>query len=327
MYPKIYMDLFRSFERKQEVFVGMSFSTQFELRWKEIFEPAILSYSLKPYRTKELVVSDSITMDILDGISRAKLLLFDISDEEVGKPNPNVMYELGIAHATRLPEEVIILRDDLSKSNTFDISHIRWNTFSPKEIEESITKITEFIKNAEREIDLTKDRLVSKVIDSLDIDMISFLETVYDYLDRVKKSLSDDSSIERARSSFKFSEEEEQILSTGFDLYPFDPDRKGLYRLGYKDCSEEHLREIARKLIEYGILRPAESIPPEEEKIYGAAPDYYITEFGTAVALKLKIVLKERWPHIKRFTFAGAIEEIEKKGINFKKVKKRSKNK
>jgi hypothetical protein len=326
MYPKIYMDLFRSFEREQEVFVGMPFSSKFELRWKEIFEPAILSCSLKPYRTKELVVSDSITIDILDGIGRAKLLLFDISDER-GKPNPNVMYELGIAHATRLPEEVIILRDDISKSSTFDISHIRWNTFSPKETENSITKIKALINNAESEIDLTKDKLVTKVITSLDVDMISFLETVYDYLNGVKKSLSDDSSIGRGRSSFKFSKEEKQILSTGFDLYPFDFDRKGLYSLGYKDCSEEHLREIARKLIEYGILRPAEPIPPEKGKIYGGAPDYYITELGKAVALKLKIILKERWPYIKRLTLAGAIEEIEKKGINFKKVKKRSKNK
>jgi len=320
MYPKVYLELFRSFERKQEVFVGMSFSTQFELRWKEIFEPAILSCSLKPYRTKELVVSDSITIDILDGISRAKLLLFDISDEETGKPNPNVMYELGVAHAARLPEEVIVLRNDLSKSNTFDISHIRWNIFSPEKIEESIARIKELIKNAEGEIDLTKDRLVSKVVDSLDIDMISFLETVYDYLDdRVKESLSYDSSIERDKLSFKVSKEEKQIFLTGFDLSVFDPDRKGLYSLSYKDCSEEHLREIARKLIEYGILRPAEPVPPEKGKIYGVTPDYYITEFGTAIALKLKMVLKERWPNIKRFTLEGIKEEMDKKEKSFRK--------
>lgn len=326
MYPKIYIDLFKSFDRKQEIFVGMPFSTQFESRWKEIFVPAIVSFSLKPYRTKEILVSNSITIDILNGINRAKFLLFDISDEK-GKPNPNVMYELGIAHAARLPEEVIVLRDNISKSDTFDISHIRWHTFSPNETEKSITKIKKLIKNAGKEIDLIKDRLVIKVANSLDIDMISFLETVYDYLDEVKKSLSDDSSIERGRSYFEFSKEEKKILSTGFDLYPFDPDRKGLYSLGYKDCSEEHLREIAQKLIEYGILRPAEPIPPEKGKIYGVTPDYYITELGKTVALKLEIILKERWPHVKRLTLAGAREETEKKGRNFKKVKKRSKNK
>jgi len=270
MYPKIYIDLFRSFDRIPKVFVAMSFSPQFESRWKEIFGPVIVSCSLEPYRTKEILVSNSITIDILDGISRVKFLLFDISDEEAGKPNPNVMYELGIAHAIRLPEEVIIMRDDISKSNTFDISHIRWNTFSPKETEKSITKIKELIKNAEREIDLTKDKLVTKVITLLDIDMLSFVETVRDYVD------------------------------TGFNLSPFDPDRKGLYELNYRECREIDLRNTARKLIEYGILMPAELIPPPSREKgsdyltelvkYTTAPECYFTEFGKAVLFKLKTI-------------------------------------
>jgi len=265
MYPKIYIDLFRSFDRKQEVFVGMPFSTQFESRWKEIFEPAIVSFSLKPYRTKEILVSNSITIDILDGISRAKFLLFDISDEG-GKPNPNVMYELGIAHAVRLPEEVIVLRDDTSQSNTLDTSHIRWNTFSPKETEKSITKIKELIKNAEKETNLTKDRLVSKVFNLLDIDMLSFLNTLQDFYEEVNEP-----------------------LETGFDLYPFDLERKGLYELGYKECREIDLRNIARKLIENGILMPAELVPPQK-KIYGGTPEYYFTELGKTVLFKLKTI-------------------------------------
>jgi hypothetical protein len=270
MYPKIYIDLFRSFDRIPKVFVAMSFSPQFESRWKEIFEPAIVSYSLEPYRTKEILVSNSITIDILDGIGRAKLLLFDISDEESGKPNSNVMYELGIAHAIRLPEEVIILRDDISKSSTFDISHIRWNTFSPQKIEESITKVKELIENAEREIDLTKDKLVTKVITLLDIDMLSFIETVQDYVD------------------------------TGFNLSPFDPDRKGLYELNYKECRESDLRNIALKLIEDGLLKSGELIPPPSNENgtdyltelvkYTTAPAYYFTELGKAVLSKLKTI-------------------------------------
>jgi hypothetical protein len=88
----------------------MPFSSQFEPRWKDIFEPAIVSCDLKPYRTKERLVSDSIPIDVLEGIGSAKLLLFDISNEKKDQPNSNVMYELGIAHAIRMPEEVIIVR-------------------------------------------------------------------------------------------------------------------------------------------------------------------------------------------------------------------------
>jgi hypothetical protein len=264
---KIYIDLFRSFDRKKEVFVGMPFSTQFKSRWKEIFEPAIVSFSLNPYRTKEILVSNSITIDILDGISRARFLLFDISDEK-GKPNPNVMYELGIAHAVRFPEEVIVLRDDISQSNTSDISHIRWNTFSPEETEKSITKIKELIKNAEKEIDLTKDRLVTKVVNLLDIDMLSFLDTLQNFFEETKES-----------------------SETGFDLHPFDSERKGLYELNYKECREIDLRNIARKLIEDGILMPAELVPlPPQKKIYGGTPEYYFTELGKTVLFKLKTI-------------------------------------
>ena len=167
MYPKIYIDLFRSFDRKQEVFVAMPFSSQFETRWKEIFVPAIKYCNIKPYRTKELLINNSIPVDILDGIGRAKFLLFDISNEEKDRPNSNVMYELGIAHAIRLSEEVIIVRDEQQpKSSPFDIQHIRWNKFSTQKIEESRTKIEKLIRNAEKQLDLTKDLMVKNALSS-----------------------------------------------------------------------------------------------------------------------------------------------------------------
>jgi hypothetical protein len=252
MYPKVYIDLFRPFERAVEVFVAMPFSSEFETRWKDIFEPAIVACNLKPYRTKEVLVSDSIPINILEGISRAKLLLFDISNEKEDRPNSNVMYELGIAHAIRLPEEVIILRDDLSESSPFDIRHLRWNAFSTQNAKKSQNTVKRLIKNAEKQIDLTRDIMVRSVCSSLDIDMFSFLEVV--------------------RGN----------VNTGFDLCPFDPDRKGLYGLVHKDCSEEDLRRIARDLINLKIIKSAMPIPLSK-KIYGVQPEYYFTEFGKAI--------------------------------------------
>ena len=261
MYPKIYIDLFRSFDRTPEVFVAMPYSSQFESRWKEIFVPAIVCCDLKPYRTKELFVSNSIPVDILDGIGRAKFLLFDISNEEKNRPNSNVMYELGIAHAIRLPEEVIILRDEQSESSPFDIRHIRWNSFSTQKIEESRVKIEKLIKNAEKQIDLTKDLTVKNALSLLDLDMISFLDTVREY------------------------------VSEGFDLYPFDPDRKGLYGLPHKNCSEGYLRKLARDLINLRIIKSADLISIQK-KIYGVTPEYYFTEFGKAILSKIPNIQK-----------------------------------
>ena len=95
MYPSIFAEYFREFERTSEVFVAMPISPQFEGRWKHIFKPSIKSLNLKPYRVDLGKVSNSILIDILRGVGTAKLVLADISGQKDGWPNPNVMYELG----------------------------------------------------------------------------------------------------------------------------------------------------------------------------------------------------------------------------------------
>ena len=263
MYPKLYTDLFREFSRTPEVFVAMPFKG-FEGRWNSIFKPAIRSCKLKPHRVKERFVSDSIPMDIIDAINRAMLLLFDISNEKTEKPNPNVMYELGIAHATRLPQEVIIIRDDNSKSSPFDVSHIRWNEFSPQKIKQSITKVKKLIKNAKKEIDLTKDLMIEKTLNSLDPEMIEVIGIIKDYYEKIGN----------------------KYINCGFDLYPFDPDRKGLYGLITKECSENYLRGIAKSLINKGILKSAEPLPLRK-RVYGVTAEYYLTEMGKVILGKI----------------------------------------
>ena len=53
---------------------------------------------------------------VLNGVTDARLILCDISSvaKVAGNPfrNGNVMYEVGIAHACRLPEEVLLFRSD-----------------------------------------------------------------------------------------------------------------------------------------------------------------------------------------------------------------------
>lgn len=263
MYPKFYTDLFREFPRTPEVFVAMPFKG-FEKRWNSIFKPAISSCSLKPYRVKEKFVSDSIPMDIIAAINRAMFLLFDISNEKTERPNPNVMYELGIAHATRLPQEVIIVRDNYSKSSPFDVSHIRWNEFFPQKIKQSMTKIKKLINRSKKEIDLTKDLMIEKTLNALDPEMIEFVEVIRNYYKHIG----------------------EKHINHGFDLYPFDPDRKGLYGLITKDCSEQKLREIGRSLINLGILKSAEPVPLRK-RVYGGTAEYLLTEMGKVVIKKI----------------------------------------
>lgn len=268
MYPKTYIDYFRNFNRQKEVFVAMPFSDDFTQRWEEIYIPGIKRTGLKPYRVDISVISNSILVDILAGIGQAEFILVDTSFQEinglVSGPNQNVMYELGIAHSIRLPEEVIVIRDEKSKKNIpFDISHIRYTTFNHQRFDESITLISNLISDARRTVDRTKDLIVEKILRSLDLDQMCFMGII--------------GSLDH------------------FDLYPFDPDRKGLYGVGYRDSSEAELRSIARELIGLDLLESGNPGPPEK-RFYGTVPEYYVTALGKAVWKRFPDWSKQEWP-------------------------------
>lgn len=255
MYPKTYLDIFRDFGRTNEVFVAMPFSDEFEDRWIEIFCPAIVNQGLDPYRVDIRVVSDSILTDILAGIGRARLVLADTSfqqdNDRPAGPNANVMYELGIAHAMRLPEEVIVVRDSESNNaSPFDVSHIRYHRFDPADAKAARSTIAKLLGAALKSIDITRDLIVDRTLRSLDPDAMHFLGTI---------------------GSMDW-----------FDLYLFDPDRKGLYVLGERDSSEEELRSVARGLIQLGVLTSGDPGWPEA-RVYGGVRHYLVTALGKAV--------------------------------------------
>lgn len=85
--------------------------------------------------------------------------------------NGNVMYELGIAHALRMPEEVIIVRSD-KRRILFDINQVRVHHFNPDSIPDSTAAIVELIGNAIKEIDFTKDVTVERISKKLDYDCV-----------------------------------------------------------------------------------------------------------------------------------------------------------
>lgn len=265
MYPRAYLDLFRDFARRPSVFVAMPFSRHFEPRWKTIFRPAIQSSGLRPLRIKENVIGQSIPSEILEGIGSSTLVLADISPEsgtsERALPNSNVMYELGIAHACRLPEEVIVVTDKARGEMPFDIRHIRWNRFSASAPNEAKKQIHSLIQNALREIDLLKDRMVERTVRSLDPDMAAFLN--------------------EARSH----------VESGFDLAVFDPDRKGNYGLE-RDCTEEYLRTIGRELLSLGVVDSSNPLP-YWKRVYGGTPEYRFTELGRAVLARIPELSKK----------------------------------
>lgn len=139
MYPNHLFGLIPPFPRTKRVFVAMSFDARFDDRWENVLVPAIGSLSsggetLEAFRVDLSRASDAILTEILTAISESHCIVADISalNELDGRPvrNANVMYEVGLAHAARLPEEVILFRSDDHRLD-FDISGVRVHKYDP----------------------------------------------------------------------------------------------------------------------------------------------------------------------------------------------------
>ncbi len=177
MYPNNYFNLFPAFPRNDTVFVAMSFAPEFDDRWKNVIAPGVAAVAvdgnpLTADRVDTRRIGDSILTEILSHIRNARLIIGDVTSigTLIDRPvrNGNVMYEIGIAHAVRLPEEVLLFRSD-SDPLLFDVSNVRVNAYSPNEDPEGARKIvTDAIAETLREVDLRKQLAVHAAAHTLD---------------------------------------------------------------------------------------------------------------------------------------------------------------
>ncbi len=157
MYPHTYLSLFPPFPRNNQVFIAMSFDERFAHCWQSVIQPAVSAIaidneSLSALRVDVSTIGDSVLTEILAGISNSRLFLADITtmghSGSRAFRNNNVMYEVGIAHATRLPEEVILLRSDNDPLD-FDFANIRVHTYDPDtDTASAYSKVQDLISNA-----------------------------------------------------------------------------------------------------------------------------------------------------------------------------------
>lgn len=177
MYPLHLFSLFPPFPRENKVFVAMSFEAAFDRRWNDVIAPAIRKITkndvpLEPYRVDTSVISDSILTDIICGISNCEIVFADITTlikvNEKPIRNSNVMYEVGLAHAVRLPEEVVLFRSD-DDPIIFDMANIRINKYDPDgDPVFAESKIINTIIDALKERDLRKNLAIKKATEALD---------------------------------------------------------------------------------------------------------------------------------------------------------------
>ena len=125
-------------------FVIMPFAAPLGEYFSKIYEPAIQKAGLKAVRADDDIFGTGKIIDqIWNGINSAKVLIAELTNR-----NPNVYYELGIAHALKKP---VVLVCSNEQDVPFDLKHIRviyYNMFDPFWGTKLIEKVAENVLSA-----------------------------------------------------------------------------------------------------------------------------------------------------------------------------------
>jgi hypothetical protein len=99
-------------------FVVMPFAEPIGGYYKTVYEPAIVKAGLRPVRADdEIFATGKIVDQVWSGIAAAKVLVAELTGR-----NPNVFYELGLAHALEKP---VVLVSSNQEDVPFDLQQIR----------------------------------------------------------------------------------------------------------------------------------------------------------------------------------------------------------
>ena len=124
-------------------FVMMPYGAWYDRYYQEVYIPAIREAGFEPVRADELFGSGSVVEQIWEQIAKARVLLADLTDK-----NPNVFYELGLAHAARKP---VVFSSGHLEDVPFDLRHLRvivYEVREPNWSEKLARSVTEYLKNA-----------------------------------------------------------------------------------------------------------------------------------------------------------------------------------
>ena len=107
-------------------FVIMPFSPEYESVYRQVIKPAAESFGLKVLRADDIYSPGVITEQIKAAIHQSRICIADVT----GK-NPNVLYEVGIAH--RLDKSTILLSQSVEQI-PFDLRALRVVIYDTKQI-------------------------------------------------------------------------------------------------------------------------------------------------------------------------------------------------
>lgn len=124
-------------------FVLMPFGDYHDMYYSDLYSPAIKDAGFDPERADSIFTTGTVMEQIWDRIQKASVLVAELT----GK-NPNVFYELGLAHSHGKP--VILIAGTLDDV-PFDLRHVRIITYDikrPKWGEELKRDLVKYLRSA-----------------------------------------------------------------------------------------------------------------------------------------------------------------------------------
>jgi hypothetical protein len=104
-------------KEESRAFVIMPFKQEYRELYDNFISKLLIDKGLKTKRADEIFGNRPIIADIIENIQKSRLIVAFVTEI-----NPNVLYEIGVAHA--INKDVIILTPNVEKL-PFDIRHLR----------------------------------------------------------------------------------------------------------------------------------------------------------------------------------------------------------
>jgi hypothetical protein len=92
-------------DRRPNAFIAMQFSDHYNEVYRDAIRPLVAEIGYEPFRVDEVAGPGIILNDIWNNITEASVVIAEVSEA-----NPNVYYEIGVAHALRKPTVLLAQR-------------------------------------------------------------------------------------------------------------------------------------------------------------------------------------------------------------------------
>ena len=174
---KIYPKQFRNKRipiEKNTCFFIMPFAEEFDIVYGTIKNGLQDNYICK--RVDEISGSIPIINKILVEILKSQFIIVDLSES-----NPNVFYELGIAHTFKDAQNIFLLKNKNSKV-PFDITHLTYIEYDINNLKYVVAQLKKTISDNKSFSDLTEALDVHGILDFNHENLEFSLDIVYDIL-------------------------------------------------------------------------------------------------------------------------------------------------